>query len=232
MALFRTLVFVAAIAGTLAGLALTAIQHVSTVPLILKAERYENRATPADAAPTGEDRAAAATESWTPSDGLERAAYSALANIAGGIGFALLLVALGEIGGGIAGWRQGVFWGIGAFAAVTLAPSLGLPPALPAVPAGDLLARQIWWLATVACTGGGLALLFFRRSLAATVFGIALIVAPHVVGAPQPARFDSAVPHDIVQRYVSGAVVSAFVFWVLLGGLAGFVRARLASATN
>lgn len=232
MALFRTLVVVAAMAGTMAGLAFSVVQHISTLPLILQAERYETGTAPTHEAALQKDHAAAATESWTPASSFERAAYTTLANVIGGIGFALLLVALGELRGGISGWRQGVFWGLGAFAAVTLAPSLGLPPALPAVPAGDLFARQIWWLGTVLCTGGGIALVLFRRSMAAAVLGLALIVAPHIVGAPLPASFESAVPRDIVQRYVSSAVVSAFVFWVLLGGLAGFVRARLASTTR
>ena len=31
-------------------------------------------------------------------------------------------------------WRQGLFWGFAGFAVFTLAPGLGLPPELPAMP--------------------------------------------------------------------------------------------------
>ena len=60
-----------------------------------------------------------------------------------GIGFALVLVAVSEALGGIAGWRQGLVWGFAGFAVFTLAPGLGLPPELPAMPAADLVARQV-----------------------------------------------------------------------------------------
>ena len=180
MTLFRNAVFTAALAGLLAGLIMTAMQTYATVPLILKAETFENAggapahdhgAAPAEAAPAD---AAAATpveaavpheheeEAWAPADGFERFAFNALANIVTGIGFALVLVAASEFAGGIASWRQGVFWGFAGFAVFTLAPGLGLPPELPAMPAADLLDRQIWWVATVAATAAGLALIAFR----------------------------------------------------------------------
>ena len=227
MSVLRTIVLVAAVAGAVAGLVLTALQHASTVPLILEAETYEAKAAPPDGASATHDHGA---EGWTPADGTERIAYTTLANVVGAIGLALLLVALGEIAGGIVGWRQGMFWGMAGFAAFTLAPSLSLPPELPAMAAVDLIDRQIWWVATVVLTAGGLALIVFRPALWAAALGIALIVAPHVVGAPQPAGFETPVPHHLAQRFIAGVVVSGFVFWVLLGGLAGFVRSRLTAS--
>ena len=222
--MFRTIVLVAAVAGAVAGLVLTALQHASTVPLILKAETYEAKAAPPHGVSATHDHGA---EGWAPADGVERIAYTTLVNVVGAIGLALQLVVLGEIAGGIVGWRQGMFWGMAGFAAFTLAPSLSLPPELPAMPAADLIDRQIWWAATVVLTAGGLALIVFRPALWAAALGIALIVAPHVVGAPQPASFETPVPHDVAQRFVASVLVSGFVFWVLLGGLAGFVRSRL-----
>jgi cobalt transporter subunit CbtA len=233
MSLFRTIVFVAAVAGAIAGVALTALQTLGTVPLILKAETYEAKAAPSPgAAATDHGASSHGKEAWSPADGLERFAYTTLANIVGAIGLALLLVALSEIAGGIADWRQGVFWGLGGFAAFTLAPSLSLPPELPAMPAADLLARQIWWSATVVLTAGGLALLVFRPALWATVLGVVLIVAPHAVGAPHPASFETPVPHEVAQRFVTNVVVSSFVFWLLLGGFAGFFRSRLTATAS
>ncbi len=162
---------------------------------------------------------------------MQRIAFTTLANVVGGIGLALLLVAFGEIAGGIANWRQGIFWGLGGFAAFTLAPSLSLPPELPAMPAADLIARQIWWIATVAATAGGLALLAFRRNLWAAALGVALIIAPHVVGAPKPDSFETAIPHDLAQNFVVSVVISSLVFWVLLGGFSGYVRSRMTAAS-
>lgn len=222
--LFRTIVFVAAVSGLIAGLGLTIVQHLSTVPLILKAESYEKAASPAqpiDATMPHHE------EAWAPADGVERAAFTALANVVGAVGFALLLVAASELAGGIAGWRQGVLWGLGGFAAVTLAPSLGLPPELPGMPAADLFARQVWWIATVALTAAGLALLVFRRSPLTVLLGVALLAAPHLAGAPQPADHDTAVPAALVRNYVAAAIVSNLLFWILLGALAGFLRPRL-----
>ena len=97
-------------------------------------------------------------DGWAPADGAERTFFTFAANMVTGIGFALLLVAVSELFGGIADWRQGVFWGLAGFAVFTLAPGLGLPPELPAMPAADLGERQAWWLGTVLATGAALGL--------------------------------------------------------------------------
>ena len=49
MSLFRNIVFISALAGLLAGLAMTFMQYAGTVPLILRAEIYENAAPAAPA---------------------------------------------------------------------------------------------------------------------------------------------------------------------------------------
>src|SRR6185312_3059766 len=165
---FRNIVVVAALAGAIAGLATTVAQQLTTVPLILKAETYEGAAPAHDHGDAVTAEAGAhehGDDLWSPADGLERTAFTALANIVTGIGFALLLVAASELFGGIRDWRQGVFWGLAGFAIFTLAPGLGLPPELPAMPAAELGARQLWWVATALCTATALGLLVYRRSL-------------------------------------------------------------------
>ncbi len=144
-----------------------------------------------------------------------------------GIGFALLLIAVSELVGGIANWRQGVLWGLAAFAVFTLAPGLGLPPELPAMQAADLGERQLWWFATVASTAAGLALLVYGRSLPLVIAGVALLVAPHVVGAPQPLSHESPIPEGLHHSFIVAVAMTTLVFWILLGGLAGFFRERL-----
>ncbi|RUZ37992.1 CbtA family protein, partial [Mesorhizobium sp. M7A.F.Ca.US.003.02.1.1] len=238
MNLFRNVVFIAAIAGLVAGVVLACVQAYATVPLILKAEVYEqaggghhhDHAAPAAAnsnamsaaAPApAEATAAAEDEGWAPADGFERFAFSVLANIVTGIGFGLILVAVSEFAGGIGGWRQGVFWGLAGFAVFTLAPGLGLPPELPAMPAADLTQRQIWWWATVAATAAGLGLIAFRKSLPLAILAVLLIVAPHVVGAPQPDSYETAIPEGLHHQFVVAVTVTNLVFWLVLGAVVG-----------
>ncbi|MER9014905.1 CbtA family protein [Mesorhizobium sp. M0898] len=247
MTLFRNVVFIAAIAGLVAGVALACMQAYATVPLILKAEVYEQAggghghaaapAAPAEnaagttamssAAPApAEAMAPAEDEGWAPADGFERFGFSVVANIVTGIGFALVLVAVSEFAGGIGNWRQGLFWGLAGFAAFTLAPGLGLPPELPAMPAADLVQRQIWWWATVVATAAGLGLIVFRRSLPLVALAVALIVAPHIVGAPQPDSFETAIPEGLHHQLVVAVTLTNLVFWLVLGAVVGVVRGR------
>jgi cobalt transporter subunit CbtA len=241
MTLFRNAVFTAALAGLLAGIILAALQTYATVPLILQAETFENAGAPAHdhgAASTEPATAASAEshhhdeEAWAPADGFERFAYSAAINAVSGIGFALLLVAISEFAGGIVNWRQGVLWGLAGFAVFTLAPGLGLPPELPAMPAADLGARQTWWIGTVLATGIGLWLIAFQGTVALSLVGLALIVAPHVIGAPQPESHESPIPEALHHQFVVAVTVTNLIFWVALGGIVALVRPRFAGSTD
>lgn len=237
MNIFRNVVFVAALAGLVAGLVMTALQSFYTVPLILQAETFEGAGPAHDhAAPAASEAAPAAPvevhehseEGWAPTDGAERTAFTALANIVTGVGFALLLVVASEFTGGIASWRQGLFWGFAGFAVFTLAPGLGLPPELPAMPAADLVSRQVWWIATVAATAAGLWLVAFGGSAILAVVGAALLVIPHMVGAPQPVSHDSPIPPDLHHDFVVAVTITNLVFWMLLGAAVGVFRTRFA----
>ncbi|MEW9805115.1 CbtA family protein [Mesorhizobium sp. ZMM04-5] len=230
MTVFRNAVFAAAAAGLLAGLILAALQTYATVPLILQAETFESAGAPAHDHGAAEAALAESGhhggDAWAPEDGFERFAYTAGINIVSGIGFALLLVAVSEFAGGIANWRQGMIWGFAGFAVFTLAPGLGLPPELPAMPAADLFARQAWWIGTVAATAAGLALIAFSGRAPLAILGVALIVLPHVIGAPQPETHDSPVPDSLHHQFIVAATVTNLIFWVALGGIVGLVRQR------
>ena len=231
---FRNIIVVAALAGAIAGLGMTVAQQLTTVPLILKAEVYEQSAAPS--AHEHGDAAAAqghehSEDGWSPADGFERTFFSFLANVVTGIGFALLLVATSELFGGIRDWRQGVFWGLAGFAIFTLAPGLGLPPELPAMPAAALGARQLWWVATVVCTATALGLLVYRRSLPAVGAAMALLIVPHLIGAPQPASYATPIPEGLHHSFVVTVALTTLLFWVLLGGLAGLFRGRFVGAS-
>jgi len=247
MTIFRNVVFLAAIAGLVAGLLLSAMQAFQTTPLIMQAEAFEN-VPAASAAPDNHATSGHATSdhasseqaaadhaadghthdqtAWVPADGFERSFYTVVANVAVAIGFALLLVVASEFAGGLTGWRQGLVWGLAGFAVFSLAPGLGLPPELPGMPAADFSARQTWWIGTVAATAVGLALLVFGRSAVLAVIGVALIVAPHIIGAPHPASFETAVPVELHRSFVVAVTISTLVFWLALGAIAGALRPR------
>lgn len=233
MTVFRNIVFIAALAGLLAGIVMTVMQAYATVPLILQAETFEA------AAPHSHDHGVAAgatshsheeEEGWAPADGFERQAWTAVANIVTGIGFALVLVTASEFAGGIGNWRRGLVWGFAGFAVFTLAPGLGLPPELPAMPAADLAARQVWWLGTAAATAAGLGLIAFGSSALLAAAGVALIVLPHAIGAPMPESHDTPVPADLHQRFVVAVTLTSLIFWLVLGTAVAVARGRFASA--
>ena len=230
MSIFRNVVFLAALAGLAASIVMTVLQTSFTVPLILQAETFENAEPAAHdhgaAAPAQEAAPEHEEEGWAPADGAERTLYTALANIVTGIGFALLLVAASEAFGGITSLRSGLAWGFAGFAVFTLAPGLGLPPELPAMPAADLLARQTWWIGTVAATAAGLALIAFRRESWLILLGVALLVVPHVIGAPQPDSHESPIPPDLHHSFVVAVTVTNLLFWLALGAAVAWLRSR------
>ena len=95
------------------------------------------------------------------------------------------------------------------------------------MPAAELMPRQLWWIGTVAATAAGLALIFLRKSPALAALGVALLVLPHLIGAPQPASFESPVPEGLHHRFVVAVTLTNLVFWALLGTLAGVLRPRV-----
>lgn len=245
MTYFRNVVFIAAIAGLIAGVAMTLMQAFTTDPLILQAETFENAAPVEAAAGDGHshDHSAAASaeshdeaagghhhggDAWAPADGFERNAYNVLVNLVGAIGFGLVLVVASEFAGGIGSWRQGMFWGLAGFTVFTLAPSLGLNPELPAMPAADLLARQTWWIGTAAATALALYLIFLRNTPVLAALGVVILVIPHIIGAPQPTDHATPVPENLHHSFVVASTLTNLVFWVVLGAAVAAVRARFA----
>jgi len=113
--------------------------------------------------------------------------------------------------------QVGVAFAIAGFASVALAPGLGLPPELPGSEAAPLATRQAWWVMTAAATGMGLYLIAIRRSLIAIMGGLVLIIAPHVVGAPQAPEAASELPAALAAQFAARSLAISFVFWLLIG---------------
>jgi len=239
------ILFSALLAGLVAGLTVAAMQAVTTTPLIVEAERYENGGAhdhARSAAPfrgarlvlahTGGDAAASsdAAAAWAPSDGLERTVYTSLVSVGLAFGAALVLLSAMILSRAAIPPRTGLMWGAAAFAAAGLAPALGLSPELPGAAAADLGARQAWWLATAVATGTGLWLMLRLASPLAIVAGVILIVGPHVVGAPHPHGFESAVPAELSAQFAAASLSVQAVTWALAGTLAALFFSRAPTA--
>jgi cobalt transporter subunit CbtA len=231
-------------AGFLTAIVYTFVQAVTVTPLILEAETYESNGGGHDhaalfpgAAPlilvhgheTLDAAAGPQDDGWAPADGAERLFFTFLANLVMGIGFAWVLVAAMALRGRPVAARSGLLWGLAGFAVFSVAPALGLPPEVPGSAATDLTARQIWWAATAAASAAGLALVVFspRRTLQA--LGIALLLAPHVIGAPHPPAGEAGiVPPELASHFVVWTLATAALFWAVLGTACGDLYRRFA----
>ncbi len=54
-----------------------------------------------------------------------------------------------------------------------------------------------------------------------------LIALPHLIGAPQPASHETAVPATLANSFAANAIAAQAVFWVVLGVALGYLMARL-----
>lgn len=199
------------IAGLVAGLAVAALQHFTTTPLILAAEVYE-----------AAQHAHNAAEAGPTFSGLSRTAATSVATVAVSIGYALILLAAMLFSGDAIAPRRAALWGACAFAATGLATALGLAPQLPGMAETELAARQIWWLATALSTGAGLYALLRLDSATAKLVGVALIVAPQFF-APTPAAPESTAPAELAARFAASSLAVQAISWALAGVLVGLV---------
>lgn len=225
---FKNILLPAALSGLVAGVLLTLVQHVQVVPLILEAEVYEQAAETRHPVVATEPEHEHEHGAWQPQDGWQRNLFTAAANVVVGFGFALLLAAAATLRGVKLDWRSGVLWGLAGYAVFFVAPSLGLPPEVPGTQAAELVPRQLWWAATSICTAAGLALAVFSAQRTLKLLGIALLVAPHLFGAPQPEVHGGSAPAELAQAFLVATFIANAVFWLGLGGLFGFLQRRWA----
>jgi len=228
-------------AGLIAGLFAAGLQLALIVPLITEAELYETGAAThfggAEAAGHAADHQHAAAEA-APDDGDEadpgRTLLTILTTVMTYCGFGLILVAGFALAERMqlarVDLRTGLLFGLSAFAATSLMPSLGLSPELPGAAAGELVARQIWWLVTVAATIGGIALIAWGGT-AARIAGAVLIAAPHLWGAPHPHVFEGVVPPELSAMHAARVLAVGALAWAALGALAGHFWSREAPAS-
>ena len=247
--MIRNLFAAALLAALCAGLVTATLQHFRVTPLILHAETFEGEgghshgeaaAVAADhehAAGTPEHShdavaaIAAEPEEWAPQDGFERTAYTTLATVLAAAGFALLIGAISMFAGIPITFANGVLWGVAGFAAFSLAPAYGLAPELPGMPAADLAARQVWWTATALATGAACLLLAKTRASWAFAVAIALVAAPHIIGAPAAPDGPSGVPAHLATEFAAITLGTSAVFWLVLGTVFGRLSDYFATRT-
>lgn len=245
---FRRMASAVVVAGVLSGALLSGVQQFQVEKLILQAEQYEKAAeetAPAAASSAHEhahdhaqadDHAHASAagghehthdaDAWEPADGAERTGYTVLANVSMAVGFALLLVAAIALSGRQVSWRSGLLWGLAGYGVFFVAPSLGLPPEVPGTLAAPLQARQFWWLMTAVMTAASLGLFVFTRAWWCKLLAVALLVLPHLLGAPQPEVHGSVAPQALAHAFIRATALANAVFWLALGGLTGFFYRR------
>jgi cobalt transporter subunit CbtA len=215
---FKKIVAAALLTGLIAGLLLTAVQQIQVIPTLLQAEVYEEQAALAAHAATGHE-----SQAWQPENGWQRTFSTAIANISLGVGFALLMGAAICFSKRSNNWRSGLIWGVAGYLVFFVAPSLGLPPEVPGTDAAKLEERQTWWLMTVFDTALGLWLLAFAKTNTNKVFGLMLLMTPHVfITAPQPLVQHSAAPDSLSHSFITATFLANAVFWLAMGALMGF----------
>lgn len=221
--MFQKILTSALFAGFCAGLIAAALQLVFVQPVLLHAELYEG----GELVHFGAEAVSADPE--LPGLAPVRDGLSVLFSVLVYTGYALVLVALIALAaerGIAADARRGLLWGLAGFAAVHLAPAFSLPPEVPGVAYSDLAARQVWWWATAGATALALALLAFGRGPASWIAAAALILAPHLIGAPHPEEFAGPVPPELAALFTSRALGVGMMAWALLGLFAGYFWQR------
>ena len=240
--LFRRIVVIALLSGLAGGLALSLAQRWQVIPIIVAAEHLESQkaevASSESSEHSGHDHD---HEEWGPEDGLERILFTTLSNVLTAIGYALLLVALGaaasiKFGKARMSFASGLAWGLAGFITFFAAPSLGILPQLPGVAGAALESRQLWWVATVLCTGTGLFLAHALKTNWRWVGVVILIVVPHIFGAPQAddpyAGHTAEVAAQLSElsgAFLVATAVSSLVMWLVVGSCTGLGLHRFLS---
>lgn len=217
----KNLVSSAVLAGVAAGLIAALLQFIFVIPPLLEGELYETGA-----------RVHFATDGSTQSvkgapglgDDFVRHGLTIAFNMVTYAGYGLLLVAgmaFAQEKGQTLTPRTGLMWGVAGFVAVQLAPAIGLPPELPGTPAGEVGARQMWWLSTILSTAVALALIAFGRGMI-VLLSVPLLLIPHLIGAPHLDTYWGVAPPELSAHFVTLSLGTALAGWSSLGLLCAY----------
>lgn len=226
--MFSRILTSALFAGAAAGLIAALLQLAFVQPVLLHAELYES----GELVHFGGEAVSAHPELPGMFSELTRDVLSIVFTMLTYTGYALVMVALMSVAEGqghkIDG-RTGVLWGLAGFVAFHFAPGFTLAPEVPGVAAADVAARQVWWFATVAAAGVAMWLIAFGGNIISYVIAAVLLMAPHVIGAPEPDVFTGPVPTEIGALFAARAFGIGLAAWVLVGSFAGYFWQKEAS---
>jgi cobalt transporter subunit CbtA len=194
---FRAVLMPALASGIAAGVLAAVLHQLLLVPMILQAEALELGG------------------GQLVHHDLARALYTTLFDCLAAFGFALLLAAA-FTWRPPSSWKHGLAWGLAGYASFSLAPALGLPPELPGTQSAALAVREIWWVACALSTAIGLASCVFASDRRVRWFGLALIVLPHVIGAPVSEEV-GAPPDYLGRNFAIGSLAVSFIMWSVIG---------------
>jgi cobalt transporter subunit CbtA len=214
------------LAGLVAGLLVAVLQQVTTTPLIVAAEVFETGHA-AEAQKTHDHGAHEHDEGWKPADGLPRLFYTSLATIVTAVGLALALLAAMVVAGEEIDERRALAWAIAGIVAFGLAPAAGLAPEAPGSAAAELAARQFWGVGTGCATAIAIWMFLKTEKAVLRVLALAVLLAPHVIGAPQPAEFESRVPAELAAQFTALSLTVQACLWLLVGIAIGLLWPRI-----
>ena len=220
-------VLAALVAGLLAGAVLTVLQVWRLSPLIAAAEVYEKSSEASSGTTCKETMPGMkmcdgdGTTEWEPAPGLPRIGFTGVASLLAGGGFAAILAGLSLVLNVPITRGNGFLWGLSGFFAVHLATAFGLAPELPGMPVADLAARQIWWVGTIIATSAAIYCFAIRNENWAKAVGVALLFAPHLIGAPVAPHIETTVPAALAAEFAANALAAAAIFWLVMGILLG-----------
>jgi cobalt transporter subunit CbtA len=214
------------IAGLLAGLVMAGLQYVRLTPLIQAAEIYESPETEAIAEankPCVETMPGMkmcnddGRPSWKPDNGWQRTLLTTTASLLTGAGFAILMVGVSMLTNIAITKQNGMIWGICGFIAVSLAPSIGLPPELPGMPAADLHSRQIWWIGTILATGLAIYMWIKARDYWWQICAIIIAVIPQFFAPISTSKTEGNLPASLASEFAANSLAANLIMWLAIG---------------
>ncbi len=208
---FRATLLSAFFTALIATIPFSVYQELMVTPIILDAETFEL------------PEATQSQPPWAPEDGIERSLFTLSADFLTAFAFSLMLISA------MATQRkltllQGLGWGIAGYLCFFVAPALGLPPEIPGMETSSLVGRQLWWLIAVIFTAAGLWLVVFAKIPLKTV-GIVILIAPHLLGAPNPETHGFANPDPVAvaqltelwHQFILQTSIANALLWLIIG---------------
>jgi cobalt transporter subunit CbtA len=213
-------------AGMMAGIILAGIQYVRLTPLILAAEVFETPETEAiaeankpcvETMPGMKMCADDGNSTWKPKDGWQRTLSTTAASLLTGAGFAILMVGVSMLSNMPITKQNGLIWGMCGFIAASLAPSIGLPPELPGMPAIDLHTRQIWWIAAIMFTGAAIFLWIKAKDYWWNLAAVIIALTPQFFAPVNIAKTEGNLPASLAAEFATSSLAANLVMWLAIG---------------